>query len=257
MNLEIQQVGEHGEEVSEEFEYVIHDPDIGDHYLISIREDLKYGTPIFEVKGGLSLCRHEDFTIAREGVSIDLVGGDQGTRQNLRPDEPAVFVVNLKHTGFDRVYPVYRVRLVRSDMKGLTGKITLGGHGLETFLEYTNLVRNDGIKQELVIERSRTGYSVENVVLEMYSVCEDEFSRNAMPEEIIHDKVSVSASWRHECADVVIGQEGDSVISITTYDESVITVFNPNHQIHPWSSVKGHMALQYKVWTPHGGALAE
>jgi len=236
------------------YDWTIHDPDIGDHYLIDIKEDQNHGSPMFEVLSGRSLCRHELNTVAREGVEITIEG--ESIRHHLNSLEPAVFLVKLRHTGYDPIYPWYNVRLMRSEMKGLTGLITLGGHPLTNFIEFTNLEKDQWVEVELVVHRSYITFFFENLTLEMYSQCEDEFSRNQMPVDIIHDTVSVSASWAEPCAEAEIMPNVDFVsIKASSVVQYPVTISNPSHQVKPWYRINGlGMKLVWKVWTPDDSA---
>lgn len=235
-------------------EWTVHDPDIGDHYLIDILEDPKYGSPMFKVLSGVSSCRHEENTIAREGVEIAIEG--RNVRRNLSPHEPAVFIVKLRHTGYDPEYPWYNVRLVRSSLKGYTGPVYLGGHSLTNYIEFTNLVKDQWVKVELVVHRSYTSYSFEDLTLEIYSTCEDEFARNAMPVEQIHDTASVSGFWLEPCAEVEVMPTVEFVsIKSSTISPMPIEIFNPSHQVKPWHSIQNlEVKLVWEVWTPDGSA---
>ena len=250
----INQVNTDSKLESTQHEWIIDDPDIGDHYLIDIKEDKKYGSPMFQVLSGQSLCHHEENTVAREGVEIIVTNGKE--RIDLNPFEPAVYIVKLRHTGYDAIHPWYNVRLMRSEMKGLTGLVTLGGHPLTNFIQFTNLDKDQWVTVELVVYRSYSEYFFKDLTLEMYSQCEDEFSRNQMPIEIIHDTVSVSATWLQPCADAEIMPDVDFVpIKSSSVSPFPIEIFNPSHQVNPWYGIDGlEMKLVWKVWTPDDSA---
>ena len=255
--MEINQVHTDFSAVNTIFDWTIHDPDIGDHYLIDIKEDQLHGSPMFHVLSGRSLCRHEENTVPRQGVEI--LVEDETERTNLRPKEPAVFIVKLRHTGYDPIHPWYNVRLVRSAMKGMTGLITFAGHPLTNFIEFTNLEKDEWVEIELVVHRSYTSYFFENLTLEIYSQCEDEFSRNQMPTDIIHDTVSVSATWIQPCAEAEIMPNADFVsIKHTSVSPFPVEIFNPTHQVNPWHNIEDlELRLVWKVWTPDDSASVQ
>jgi len=214
---------------------------------------------MFEVLSGRSLCRHEENTVARQGVEIAIGGKGIDRRENLNPMEPAVFVVRLRHTGYDQVHPWYNVRLVRSAMKGFTGAITLAGHPLTNFIEFTNLEKDQWVEVELVVHRSYTSYFFEDHTLEMCSQCEDQFSRNQMPVEIIHDTVSFSTTWLQACAEGEIMPNVDVVsIKSSSISPFPVEIQNPSHQLNKWYDINDlELRLVWKVWTPDDSASSQ
>ena len=228
------------------FEWTIDDPDIGDHYLIDIKQDKMFGSTIFQVLSGRSRCRHEENTVAREGIQITLAEGMPSIRNNLDPFEPAIYIIKLRHIGYDPVRLSYKVRLLRAEMTGKAGLVTFGGHSLTDFIEFRNMVKDQWIEVELVVHRSYSEYFFENLTLEAYSECDLS----------IHDIVSVSANWLQPCADVEIMPDVDFIpIKSTSINPYPIEIFNANHQTNPWYDIAGlEMKLVWKVWTPDDSA---
>jgi len=129
---------------------------------------------------------------------------------------------------------------------------------LTNFIEFTNLEKDQWVTVELVVHRSYTSYHFEDLTLEMYSQCEDSFSRNNMPVDIIHDTVSLAANWMEPCANVEIQPDVDFVsIKSSSVIPFPIEILNPDHQVRPWYKVNGlELRLVWKVWTPNNSISA-
>jgi len=73
--------------------YSLGDPDHGDKFVVQVKTDTRFGTPVFFVKGGRSQCPGERSTMFREGgvsLSVDAV-----RRTSLNPDEYAMYKLKI------------------------------------------------------------------------------------------------------------------------------------------------------------------
>jgi len=72
----------------------LEDEDMGDNFDVKIFEDPVFGTPIFEVISGESMCPAEEGTVAREKMQIS---AKTSSITGVPDGEPAVFEITLSN----------------------------------------------------------------------------------------------------------------------------------------------------------------
>ncbi|KAG2487578.1 hypothetical protein HYH03_013857 [Edaphochlamys debaryana] len=76
--------------------FSLSDDDVGDAFLVKVRNDPAFGTPVFETLAGRSSCPYEKGTLQREAASISVLGG-QNVQANIRQGDEAVFELLLEN----------------------------------------------------------------------------------------------------------------------------------------------------------------
>lgn len=147
--------------------YSLADDDIGDNFTINIKEDKVYGTPVFELVSGKTMCPYETNTLNREEVSISI---DRNNAINISENTEAVF--NLKVGNLSDEFKVYTVTPVpESNPDAAEIKISgmFGAQDLEidagSTLDLT-LTVGRGPKPDV--------YSYQDLGVAIFSACEDD-----------------------------------------------------------------------------------
>ncbi|KAG2440758.1 hypothetical protein HXX76_003615 [Chlamydomonas incerta] len=76
--------------------FTLMDKNPGDTFLVKIKPDLAFGTPMFELLGGRSKCPHEEGTFNRENVSVAVVGG-RNVQSNIKQGEEVLYELLLEN----------------------------------------------------------------------------------------------------------------------------------------------------------------
>ncbi|KAG2428861.1 hypothetical protein HYH02_014272 [Chlamydomonas schloesseri] len=72
------------------------DKDVGDSFLVKIRPDTAFGTPMFELLAGRSKCPYEPGTLQREMARVSVLGG-QNVQQNIKQGDSVVYELLLEN----------------------------------------------------------------------------------------------------------------------------------------------------------------
>ena len=105
--------------------YSLGDPEHGDKFVINVGADKRFGTPLFIVQGGRSMCPGEPKTIWRESnVYLELplkrVSTKGMDKMNLNPGERALFEVIIKNESPYREASAFALRLVDGRYEAFT-----------------------------------------------------------------------------------------------------------------------------------------
>jgi len=93
--------------------YSLGDPEYGDKFVVSVGSDKRFGTPVFAIKGGRSMCPGELGTVFREsGVTLEIPLNRKTNAENLNPGEQAIFEVVIKNESPYREPGKFALRLV-------------------------------------------------------------------------------------------------------------------------------------------------
>ncbi len=180
--------------------YHLVDDDSGDEFIVRVKADPVYKTPVFELLGGQSSCPAEEGTNPREGVKLR---ADNPIQAGIPANGEAEFTLragNISETDETRDYYL-RFRQSTNPDGAL---ITLNGSDVNSiFLE--NIAA--GQEQQVTVRMQRAPsspiYSYEGIVFELYSSCED-------PE--IVSTVALSAFFQSPCSNIQLTQPADGWI---------------------------------------------
>lgn len=154
--------------------YTLADDDPNDNYTIDILDDPVFGTPVFRLKSGESMCPWEPGTLNREEVGF---GTNRLTAVNVPANEPATFELTLSNqgqTGNDAV--VYILGLKEgSNPDGAI--VEVDGAPLAAGPIAYQLQPFSSIKVLLTISRGPDAYSYNDIGIFMASECMWEHSR--------------------------------------------------------------------------------
>jgi fibronectin type 3 domain-containing protein len=156
--------------------YTLNDDDIGDHFTVDIKNDGRYPSPVFDVRGGVSSCPYEAWPDPEAGgarmVPRDkpVLFVDPVHRDGIPPDDPATFTITLANqspTGEDRLY-VLRL-LNKSNPYGAV--VSVGGVPVANGISY-EIDPAQSQTATLTVERGPTKYRYEDLALVFYPPCE-------------------------------------------------------------------------------------
>lgn len=94
------------EDFSRTVKYVLKDDDPGDNYTVDLKRDGVYGTPVFDVVAGESMCPWEPNTVNRQEVSLAI---DPTIQTGVSSNEAAVFNLTLGNTSQTSQTMAYRI----------------------------------------------------------------------------------------------------------------------------------------------------
>ncbi|WP_425421027.1 LamG-like jellyroll fold domain-containing protein [Phaeodactylibacter xiamenensis] len=94
------------EDVSRTVKYVLKDDDPGDNYTINLKRDQVYGTPVFDVVAGETMCPWESNTVNRQEVSLAI---DPTIQTGVGSNQAAVFNLTLGNTSQTSQTMAYRM----------------------------------------------------------------------------------------------------------------------------------------------------
>ncbi|MCB9333274.1 MAG: T9SS type A sorting domain-containing protein [Lewinellaceae bacterium] len=147
--------------------YVLDDDDAGDYFTVDIKNDKKYGTPVFHTRSGASSCPWEPKTQNRE--EVDLVV-DKNVAVNVPENGAAVFTVILGNISQSAETRGYTLQLANgSNPNGAIVKVN--GQPLTQGISYT-VGFAVGQIVTVTVERGPIAYDYTGLELVWYSDCE-------------------------------------------------------------------------------------
>ena len=163
--------------------FVLNDDDPGDFFSVNIKEDLIYGTPVFELVSGRSSCPWEKGTQPREGVQI------QATPfriDNVPSDGSAVFELGIGNVSQSEETRTYLLRFLQeSNPDG--AEVTIGGSQVQNSIPYTiGPFAERGAT--VTIKKGPTAFDYPNLQFVVGSGCED---------NSIADTIDLTTSFQH------------------------------------------------------------
>ncbi|MFT7224706.1 MAG: hypothetical protein ACI92C_000231, partial [Neolewinella sp.] len=154
--------------------YTLADDDTNDNWTIDILDDGVFGTPVFKVRAGESMCPWEPNTLNREQVAF---ATDRFDDINVPANEVAIYnlvLTNDSQTGNDAL--VYVVGLVPgSNPDGAT--ISVDGSTLSSPRPY-QIFPGESLNVLLTIKRGPLAYNYRNIGIFMASECMLEHSQS-------------------------------------------------------------------------------
>ncbi len=167
--------------------YVLSDDDPGDSFTVDVGSDPVYGTPVFRLVSGTSSCPFEPGTQPRDEPLISL---NTLRQDNIPPDKPAAFILNLGNASQSGDTREYRLSVLQSS--NYDGAIIrVGGVVVEDGLNYT-IPAGQQITATMTVERGPIAYSYNNLKLVLSSPCDGSRS----------DTVAFSVNFRNDCPTV-------------------------------------------------------
>jgi hypothetical protein len=153
--------------------YTLADDDPNDNFTIDIFDEGVYGTPVFKIRSGESMCPWEEGTLNREEVGF---ASDALTAVNVPANDAAVFrlsLTNLGQTGNDPL--IYNLGLVEGSNSDGAALIVDGDVLIEP--RSFQILPFETIELLLAIERGPEAYSYQDIGVFMASECMWEHSR--------------------------------------------------------------------------------
>ncbi len=80
--------------INNTFSFTLSDDEPNDNFLVGVKKDNRYGTPIFKTLAGRSSCPYEQYTVPLEGVALEI--DEPFKEQDF--STPAVFTLTLTNT---------------------------------------------------------------------------------------------------------------------------------------------------------------
>lgn len=210
---------------SQTISYTLADDDLEDNFTVNIYEDLRFGTPVFKVVSGESMCPWEPGTQPREGVQLLVDNAKESSKFNIASDQAALFELYLGNTSESDEKMTYAVDVVNSSnpkgavlsinghVLGATGSGG-GGQAGANNLTYTIdplVAENAKLAVEMGADPNIFEYDSIQVVLQ--SLCDGQFS----------DTIMISAHFVEPCSPVAISKPAKNWV-ITPKDQGELSV---------------------------------
>jgi hypothetical protein len=198
--------------------YHLADDDIGDNFTIDVKEDNKFGTPVFKLISGESSCPFEENTQPREGVQILVDNNTSSTKINVSIDEAAIFALYIGNTSQSGETQTYAIDLINNSnpfgaelsISGAPLVATSGGSGIVYTLE-----PNVGQFVTLGLERGLNPniFNYDSILVVFHSLCD----------ESIADTIMVSAHFVEPCSHVTISDPQNNWV-LTPADNGLLPI---------------------------------
>jgi Secretion system C-terminal sorting domain len=162
-------------ETSRSVSFTLADDDPNDNFTVDVLDDPVFGTPVFRLKSGESMCPWEPGTLNREEVGFSI---DRLRAINVPENDAAVFNVgmsNLGQTGNDPL--VYLIGMVpNSNPDGAVLALSGAGDITSSPLDF-QILPNQTINLQVAVAKGVEEYNYENIGLFMASACQWEHAR--------------------------------------------------------------------------------
>jgi len=244
-----------------ETSYTLSDPDHGDKFVIQVKFDKRFGTPIFQTIGGASKCPGEPNTMWREqGLELSIAAADGIDNEFIAPDSSALFDITITNESPYREGQIFGLLLASGsnytgdtygNMKDLNFIIN-GNDKMSPMGDLFHLhdipATDDGSMSgnlvnsvvSLRIERGAMAHSYESIGLTLISECEWALSRSQIYRApISHTAYLGDIKWEKKCPSVT-WDEGtwntyaNYVASTETSSLFNVTLMNPD-PMNLWS----------------------
>jgi len=187
--------------------YVLADDDPGDAFTFDVAMDTVYRTPVFRLKAGQSQCPWEKGTAHREGNTLQFRDGSGPLADNVPPNEPAVFKLNMGNKSQTNETRSYAFTAgPESNPDGAV--IRLNGAFLDHPVYYAIPYGDGEIPVTLTVERGPVEYNYDSLEIVLYSECEDTRANQLgiLPDSdtILYSAQYISAHFIRPCSEVDI-----------------------------------------------------
>ncbi|MCK5733233.1 MAG: hypothetical protein KAI38_03545, partial [Candidatus Latescibacteria bacterium] len=95
--------------------YTFRDDDLGDFFTVDVKDDPRYGTPVFELRSGTSSCPWEPGTQPRDGVALTIT---PPARLDVSPSGAAAFTMGLSNLSQSDEAREYSLQLIQTSNPG-------------------------------------------------------------------------------------------------------------------------------------------
>jgi len=244
-----------------ETSYTLSDPDHGDKFVILVKFDKRFGTPIFQTIGGASKCPGEPNTMWREqGLELNIAAAVGMNNEAIAPDSSALFDITIENNSPYREGQIFGLLLASGsgytgDMYGNMKDLNFIINGNDKISPMSELfylhdipATDDGSMSgnlvnsvvSLRIERGAMAHSYESIGLTLISECEWALSRSQIYRApISHTAYLGDIKWEKKCPSVT-WDEGtwntyaNYVASTETSSLFNVTLMNPD-PMNLWS----------------------
>lgn len=198
---------ENGKENTLTTGYVLADDDPGDGFTFDVAMDTVYRTPVFRLKAGQSQCPWEKGTAHREGNTLQFRDGSGPVADNVPPNEPAVFKLNMGNKSQTNETRSYAFTAgPESNADGAV--IRLNGAFLDHPVYYAIPYGEGEIPVTVTVERGPVEYNYDSLEIVLYSECEDTRANllGILPDKdtVLYSAQYISAHFIRPCSEVDI-----------------------------------------------------
>jgi len=189
----------------------LEDDDHGDNFAVDIKYDSIYGTPVFELVSGQSMCPWEDNTQSIQACSFDQTGY---TKQEIVGNSVTFEDIQLKGIGEkDTILPYVLSVLVETNPYGAV--IEVDGVNISGTPVLVNIINGSSITKSITFMRPDPSvyYEYTDIVLKLEGVCSSGGSGEAA-------YATLNAYFVAPCTNVSITAPGDNWI-VNKYDPSL------------------------------------
>ena len=243
-----------------ETSYSLGDPDHGDKFVVQVKHDNRFGTPIFQTVGGSTKCPGEPNTMWREnGVSIKNVMAASGVdASHIPPHSDALFDIVIENQTPYRESAAFGLIVVADDAysgdvggnaNDLTFKVngnTLPAFGgMYALNDIPSVDDSDALVQSVMTLRVTKGadsHSYSHLSVELVSECE--FNIGSLYRDPISSTAALDGTgtitWERVCPPVTWSETTwnnyvDYTVSSTSSEYFNVTVTNPD-PMNLWSA---------------------
>lgn len=224
--------------------YTLSDDDIGDAFLVKVKSDDVYRTPVFELLGGRSSCPWEGPTALSDPAATTFTGTQPRDSAVLQtsgidlvtgadPNGEATLQLQLTNDSATDEQREYQVRLIQtSNADGALVNLNatnLSGKPASFFLDPGETGTQVAT---LSVQRGPDKYRYDDLQVMMYPPCEYALWENNAPLQRA-DTVSVSAHFEAPCSDVELATPSEGWSLTTENDAQSITVALANVDVTP------------------------
>jgi hypothetical protein len=240
--------------------YSLGDPDHGDKFVVQVKHDNRFGTPIFQTVGGSTKCPGEPNTMWREnGVSIVNVMAASGVdASHIPPHSDALFDIVIENQTPYRESAAFGLVVVADDAysgdvggnaNDLTFKVngnTLPAFGgMYALNDIPSVDDSDALVQSVMTLRVTKGadsHSYSHLSVELVSECE--FNIGSLYRDPISSTATLDGTgtitWERVCPPVTWSKTtwdnyADYTVSSTSSEYFNVTVTNPD-PMNLWSA---------------------
>eukprot|EP00019_Armaparvus_languidus_P010035 CAMPEP_0168584868 /NCGR_PEP_ID=MMETSP0420-20121227/3375_1 /TAXON_ID=498008 /ORGANISM="Pessonella sp." /LENGTH=723 /DNA_ID=CAMNT_0008619711 /DNA_START=274 /DNA_END=2441 /DNA_ORIENTATION=+ len=238
--------------------FTLADDDALDTVTMNVFADPVYGTPIFVLVSGYTMCPHEPGTVPRQGIEISPLAATPDTAVAIYEPEPngeieldiSAFLAT-KRPQDDGTAWHYQLRARGlSDLKLTQNGLNVGvGSGPRIELLNTGVTKIENIR----VRRGK-GFSYEGLHVFIVSECDDGVAtQKALAEGVYYD-----LQWQPECATTELNTTYDAseantvfpserdffIVNGATSNKAVVRIKNPNPVNAPWPLIGKDFTIQ-------------
>lgn len=154
--------------------FTLADNDPNDNFTIDILDDGAFGTPVFKLRTGESMCPWEPGTLNREEVGFAI---DALTAVNIPANDPAIFQIDLTNQGQTGNDPLIYILGTVEGSNPNGAIISVNGEGLVEPRPF-QIQPGETLEMTVTVERGPELYSYQDLGIFMASECQWEHARS-------------------------------------------------------------------------------